>query len=216
MVDRIGPAYRRAPDLRTASTKLSGGANSRSCGAARGQQRLVIVPGPQRLSGSWETEGFGIRLTCRASVRFKQLVPLDQRLDEQPERLRKEAQGAPPRDSFAKQAGGDAAHMQDWLTSPGLQAPQKMPDCRAVRPQPSVSPLSTFARVSNVDNQVRGQRLRMPYHRSVPACRSVTENPPCSRPSYERGMTEYINESHRLPFATREDDLALAVECALP
>ncbi len=61
--------------------------------------------------------------------RFKQTVPLDQRLQSEAERLRKEAQGTPPgvaRDKLirpARQAEA-AAHMQDWLASPGLKAPE--------------------------------------------------------------------------------------------
>jgi hypothetical protein len=61
--------------------------------------------------------------------RFKKLPPLDLRLAEQAKRLRKEAQGTPPgveRDKLIRQArqAETAAHMQDWLSSPGLQAPR--------------------------------------------------------------------------------------------
>ena len=61
--------------------------------------------------------------------RFEQPVPLDQRLTEQAERLRKEARETPPgitRDrliQLARQAE-TAAHMSEWLSSPGLQAPR--------------------------------------------------------------------------------------------
>jgi len=60
--------------------------------------------------------------------RFKQTTSLDQRLTEQAERLRKEAQGTPPgvkRDKLIRQArqAETASHMQEWLTSRGLQAP---------------------------------------------------------------------------------------------
>jgi hypothetical protein len=60
---------------------------------------------------------------------FKETAPLDQRLTEQAERLRKEAQGAPPgvmRDKLIRLArqAETASHMQEWLTSPGLQAPR--------------------------------------------------------------------------------------------
>jgi hypothetical protein len=60
---------------------------------------------------------------------FKQTTPLDQRLTEQAERLRKEAQGTPPgvaRDNLLRQArqAQTASHMQEWLSSPGLQAPR--------------------------------------------------------------------------------------------
>jgi len=59
---------------------------------------------------------------------FKQTTPLDQRLTEQAERLRKEAQGTPPgvlRDKLIRQArqAETASHMQEWLTSRGLQVP---------------------------------------------------------------------------------------------
>ena len=58
--------------------------------------------------------------------RFKQAAPLDQRMTEQAERLRQEAQGTPPgvqRDKLIRQARQleTASHMQDWLTSPGLE-----------------------------------------------------------------------------------------------
>ena len=60
---------------------------------------------------------------------LKQCVPLDQRLTLEAERLRKEAQGTPPgvtRDKLIRQArqAETASHMQEWLTSSGLQAPR--------------------------------------------------------------------------------------------
>jgi hypothetical protein len=60
---------------------------------------------------------------------FKQSAPLDQRLDEQAKLLRKEAKGTPPgveREKLIRQArqAETAAHIQQWLTSPGLQAPR--------------------------------------------------------------------------------------------
>jgi hypothetical protein len=60
---------------------------------------------------------------------FKQPAPLNERLTEEADRLRKEAQCIPPgvkRDKLIRQArqAVTAAHMQDWLTSPGLQAPR--------------------------------------------------------------------------------------------
>ena len=60
--------------------------------------------------------------------RFKD-GPLDQRLTEQAERLRKEAKGTPPgvmRDKLNRQArqADTALHMQEWLSSPGLQPPR--------------------------------------------------------------------------------------------
>jgi hypothetical protein len=61
--------------------------------------------------------------------RFKQLAPLDQRLAEQAERLRKEAQGTPPgvaRDKLIRRArlAETSSDMQEWLTPPNLQSPK--------------------------------------------------------------------------------------------
>ena len=61
--------------------------------------------------------------------RFKQSVPIDQRLIEQAKRLRKEAKGIPPgveREKLIRRArqAETAAHIQERLTSPGLQAPR--------------------------------------------------------------------------------------------
>ena len=61
--------------------------------------------------------------------RFKQITPLDQRLEEQAKRLRKEAQGTPPgveREKLVRRARQTetAAHIQEWLSSPGLQPPK--------------------------------------------------------------------------------------------
>jgi hypothetical protein len=60
--------------------------------------------------------------------RLKQTGPLDQRLEEQAKLLRKEAQGTPPgveRDKLIRRArqAETAAHIQQWLSSPGLQPP---------------------------------------------------------------------------------------------
>ena len=60
---------------------------------------------------------------------FKQIAPLDQRLTEEAERLRKEARGTPPgvaRDNLIRRArqAETASHMQEWLASPGLQSPR--------------------------------------------------------------------------------------------
>jgi hypothetical protein len=60
--------------------------------------------------------------------RFKETAPLDQRLKEQAQRLRKEARGMPhgiKRERLIRQArqAEIAVNMQEWLTSPGLQAP---------------------------------------------------------------------------------------------
>jgi hypothetical protein len=61
--------------------------------------------------------------------RFKQSAPLDQRLTQEAERLRKEAQGTlhgVQRDKLIRQARQveTACHMQEWLSSPGLQPPK--------------------------------------------------------------------------------------------
>jgi hypothetical protein len=60
---------------------------------------------------------------------FKQSVPLNQRLTEEAERLRKEAQGAPPgidREELLRRArqADTASHMNEWLSSPGLHSPK--------------------------------------------------------------------------------------------
>jgi hypothetical protein len=60
---------------------------------------------------------------------LKQTTPLDQRLEEQAKRLRKEAQGTPPgveREKLIRRArqAETAAHIQEWLTSSGLQQPK--------------------------------------------------------------------------------------------
>lgn len=60
---------------------------------------------------------------------FKENASLDQRLTEQAERPRKEAQGTPHgvmRDKLIRQArqADTASHMQEWLSSPGLQPPR--------------------------------------------------------------------------------------------
>jgi hypothetical protein len=60
--------------------------------------------------------------------RFKETAPLDQRLVEESQRLRQEARGTPPgieREMLIRRArqAETAAHIQEWLTSPGLQAP---------------------------------------------------------------------------------------------
>jgi hypothetical protein len=60
---------------------------------------------------------------------FKPSASLDQRLEEQAKRLRKEAKGTPPgveREKLIRLArqAETAAHIQQWITSPGLQAPR--------------------------------------------------------------------------------------------
>lgn len=61
--------------------------------------------------------------------RFKQELPLDQRLLEQAERLRKEARGIPPgleRNRLLRLArqAKTGARMSEWLRSPGSQPPR--------------------------------------------------------------------------------------------
>ena len=60
--------------------------------------------------------------------RFKPFDPLDNRLSEEAERLRKEARGTPPgveRDRLIRRArlAETASHMSEWLSSKGLQPP---------------------------------------------------------------------------------------------
>jgi hypothetical protein len=60
---------------------------------------------------------------------FKKSTPLNQRLEEQAKRLRKEAKGIPPgveREKLIRQArqAETTARIQEWLTSPGSQAPR--------------------------------------------------------------------------------------------
>jgi hypothetical protein len=61
--------------------------------------------------------------------RLKQTTSLDQRLGEQAKRLRLEAEGTPPgieREQLIRRArqAETAAHMQEWLSSPGLRPPR--------------------------------------------------------------------------------------------
>jgi hypothetical protein len=61
--------------------------------------------------------------------RFNQTAPLDQRLIEEAQRLRKEAQGTHPgieRERLIRRArqAETAARMQEWFTSAGLQPPE--------------------------------------------------------------------------------------------
>jgi len=61
--------------------------------------------------------------------RFKQIDPLDKRLSEEAERLRKEARGTPPgveRDRLIRltRQAETGARISDWLRSPGLRPPQ--------------------------------------------------------------------------------------------
>ncbi|MEH2486744.1 hypothetical protein V1280_002683 [Bradyrhizobium sp. AZCC 2230] len=60
--------------------------------------------------------------------RFNQIDPLDQRLSEEAERLRKEARGTPPGVERARllrraQLAETASHISEWLSSPGLRPP---------------------------------------------------------------------------------------------
>jgi hypothetical protein len=61
--------------------------------------------------------------------RFKQIDPLDKRLSEEAERLRKEAKGTPTGVERARllrraQFADTASHISEWLLSPGLQPPK--------------------------------------------------------------------------------------------
>jgi hypothetical protein len=60
--------------------------------------------------------------------RFKQTTSLDQRLTDEAQRLRKEARGTPhgvQRERLIRRArqAETAAHINEWLRSPGLRAP---------------------------------------------------------------------------------------------
>jgi len=60
--------------------------------------------------------------------RFKQETPLDQRLKDHAERMRKEAHGTPPgikRDDLIRRArqAETALRMSAWISSPGLRTP---------------------------------------------------------------------------------------------
>ena len=60
--------------------------------------------------------------------RFKQIDPLDMRLSEEANRLRKQAQGTSPgieREQLLRRArqAEIAAHISEWLSSPGLKPP---------------------------------------------------------------------------------------------
>ncbi|WP_082076968.1 hypothetical protein [Bradyrhizobium sp. LTSPM299] len=61
--------------------------------------------------------------------RFKQSEPLEDRLIDEAERLRKQARGTPPgteRERLIRKArqAETASQMSEWLRSPGLQAPK--------------------------------------------------------------------------------------------
>ena len=61
--------------------------------------------------------------------RFKQVQSLEERLADEAQRLRKEAQGTPPgveRERLIRRArqAEVGAHMSEWLRSPGLQPPR--------------------------------------------------------------------------------------------
>ena len=76
--------------------------------------------------------------------RFKQFAPLNQRLTEQAERLRKEAKGTPlgvMRDQLVRQArqAETASHIQEWLSlSRPPAAPLKMLTLMAILAGPIV------------------------------------------------------------------------------
>ena len=59
--------------------------------------------------------------------RFKQIDPLEKRLSEEVQRLRKQAQGTPPgieRERLLRRArqAETASHIGEWLNSPGLKS----------------------------------------------------------------------------------------------
>ncbi len=61
--------------------------------------------------------------------RIKQVTSLNQRLGEEAQRLRKQAQGTPPgieRERLIRRArqAETAGRMNDWLASPGLRPPK--------------------------------------------------------------------------------------------
>ncbi len=61
--------------------------------------------------------------------RFKQTVPLEERLAEEADRLREEAKSMPPgpqREDALRRArqAETGSHMSEWLRSPGLQPPE--------------------------------------------------------------------------------------------
>jgi hypothetical protein len=61
--------------------------------------------------------------------RFKQTLPLEERLTEEAKRLREEAKSLPPgsqREDMLRKArqAETGSHMSEWLRSPGLQAPE--------------------------------------------------------------------------------------------
>nr|WP_076867009.1 hypothetical protein [Bradyrhizobium mercantei] len=60
--------------------------------------------------------------------RVQQIFPLEERLTDEAERLRRRAQALPPgreRESLLRRARHDetAAHLTEWLMSPGPRAP---------------------------------------------------------------------------------------------
>lgn len=61
--------------------------------------------------------------------RFTQTAPLELRMAQQANRLRKDAQGTPPgvkRDDLIRRARQieTASHIKEWLSSPGLRPPK--------------------------------------------------------------------------------------------
>ena len=70
--------------------------------------------------------------------RFKQVDPLDKRLSDVAERLRQEAKDTPPgfeREALIRRArqAETAAHIAEWLNSPGLQPPKELENLVALR-----------------------------------------------------------------------------------
>jgi hypothetical protein len=100
------------------------------------RSRLVGLASPHRPSAvigdenAGRAPAFSKEWSCAMQGhRFEQLSPLQTRLTDEAQRLRKEARGTPAgvkRDMLIRQArlAETAARMQEWMTSPGLQAPR--------------------------------------------------------------------------------------------
>ena len=88
--------------------------------AAIGDETALCAPPSSSRQGKWRA--------MQERQRFELIDPLDYRLSEEAERLRKEARGTPPgveRDRLTRRArlAETASHMSEWLSSKGLQPP---------------------------------------------------------------------------------------------
>jgi hypothetical protein len=77
--------------------------------------------------------------------RFTQEIPFDERLAQEAERLRKQAEAlphGPEREKLLRKArqAETAAHVDQWLSSPGLQPPKSIASCLLPKLPPSSSP----------------------------------------------------------------------------